>query len=97
MQFTITNSQRGKCNPILLIKLTNNHLGYFCQLKNRFVKDLTSTRNKTNLQYIGGDKPHLTSQFCKNELNLNTLPNMISESSLTRFVRSIVPHTIGPF
>jgi len=32
-----------------------------------FVRDLPSTRNKTNLQYIRRGNPHLTSQFCEDE------------------------------
>jgi len=58
------------------------------------VGDPTLTRYKTNLQYISGGNSHLISQFCEDELGLNSLPNMVSNSMLTRFVGSIVSPTI---
>jgi len=38
------------------------------------------SRDKANLQYIRGGNPHLTSQLCKDELGLNSLPNMVSRA-----------------
>ena len=38
-----------------------------------FVRSLTSTRDKTKLQYISGCNPHLTSKFCGVELGLKCL------------------------
>jgi len=42
------------------------------------VGDLTSTKDKVNLQYISGSNPHITSWFYEDELGLNSLSNMIS-------------------
>jgi len=39
----------------------------------------TSTRDKTNSQYISESNPHLTSQFCRVELGLKLISNMVSE------------------
>jgi len=38
--------------------------------------------------------PHLTSRFCEDELCLNSLSNMVLESILARFVKSIVSTNI---
>jgi len=46
-----------------------------------FFESLTSTRDKTNSQYISGCNPHLTSQFCGVELSLKPISNMVSEPS----------------
>jgi len=46
-----------------------------------FVGSPTSTRDKTNSQYISGCNPHLTSRFCGVELGLNFTFNMVSKPS----------------
>jgi len=39
---------------------------------------------QVNVQYTGGDNRYFISQFCEDELNLNSLPNMVLEFILTR-------------
>jgi len=53
------------------------------------VGDPIYTRDKVNSWYISGDNPHLTSRFCKDELSLNSLPNIVLESILVNFDRPI--------
>jgi len=54
------------------------------------------TRDKVDLHYISGDNLHLTNRFFEDELSLNSLPNIVSELILARFVGSIVSPAISP-
>ena len=58
-------------------------------LKN--VGDPISTKNKANSWYISGDNPHLTNQFCKVELDLNSLFNMVYEYVVAKIDGPIWP------
>jgi len=52
--------------------------------------DSISTKDKVNLQYLSWGNPHLTRHFCEDELDLNSLLNIVSKSILVRFVGLIV-------
>lgn len=49
------------------------------KLGSNYVGDLISARDKTNVQYINRDNPHLRSWFNEDDLGLNSLFNIISE------------------
>jgi len=46
--------------------------------------------DKTNVHYISEDNFHIKRRFCKDELRLNVLFNMVLKSILTRFIGLIV-------